>query len=253
VPDLSDAPGADAAGAVVVEDASRLGLDDAADLLSRLLAADGEPRLLLVGDPSLPYAPGPGRVLADVVASGVVPVDTAATGSGDAGTGGQLAALVRSLRAGVLPAVDPSRREVVVTPADDPDQAVRRAVQLVTSSVPRAFELAGPDVLVLAPRRGGRAGAEALRAALDAAGAGDVRTATADAAATQAAEAVVLVLAAESAGSITRSLLVGAATRAGRHLSVVHQAGPALMDAVAHRPHPPRRTRLATLLADALG
>ena len=250
-PDAPDAPGA--AGAVVVEHASRLGLGEAADLLSRLLAADGEPRLLLVGDPSLPYAPGPGRVLADVVASGVVPVDTAVAGSGDAGTGGQLAALVRSLRAGVLPAVDPSRREVVVTPADDPDQAVRRAVQLVTSSVPRAFDLAGPDVLVLAPRRGGRTGAEALRAALDAAGAGDVRTATADAAATEAAEAVVLVLAAESAGSITRSLLVGAATQAGRHLSVVHQAGPALVEAVAHRPHPPRRTRLATLLADALG
>jgi exodeoxyribonuclease V alpha subunit len=64
---------------------------------------------------------------------------------------------------------------------------------------------------------------------------------------------VVLVLAAEAAGSITRSLLVGAATQAGRHLSVVHQAGRALVEAVAHRPHPPRRTRLATLLADGLG
>lgn len=244
--------GADAAGPVVVENASRLGLADAADLLTRLLAADGEPRLLLVGDPSLPYAAGPGRVLADVVASGVVPVDTAAPGD-DAGTGAQLAALVRSLRTGVLPPVDPSRREVVVTPADDPEHALRRAVQLVTSSIPGAFDLAGPDVLVLAPRRGGRAGAEALRAALDAAAAADVRTATAAAAAVEAAEAVVLVLPAESAGSITRSMLVGAATQAGRHLSVVHQAGFALAEAVAHRPHPPRRTRLATLLADALG
>jgi hypothetical protein len=79
-----------------------------------------------------------------------------------------------------------------------------------------------------------------------------VRTATTVAAATEEAEAVVLVLAAESAGSITRSMLVGAATQARRHLSVVHQAGPALAEAVARRPHAPRRTRLATLLADAL-
>ncbi len=74
----------------------------------------------------------------------------------------QLDALVRSLRAGELPAVDPTRRDVVVTPAGDPQQAVRRAVQLVTSSVPRVFGVSATDTLVLAPRAGGVAGARGV-------------------------------------------------------------------------------------------
>ena len=244
-------------GVVVVPDAHRLGLADAVELLARLVAGDHPQRLVLVGDPAMPYAPGPGRVLADVVASGAVRVDRAppcsAAGDGEeASEQTQLAALVESLRSGVLPAVDPSRHEVVVTPAADPEQAVHRAVQIVTASAPRAFGLDPADLLVISPRAAGRAGADALRVALDSAGAAGVRTATTADAVTDSAEAVVLVLPAESAGSLTRSMLVGAATQAGRHLSVVHQAGPALAEAVARRPHPPRRTRLATLLADAL-
>ena len=246
-------------GVVVFADAHRLGLADAVELLARLVAGDHPQRLVLVGDPAMPYAPGPGRVLADVVASGAVRVDRAppcsAAGDGadeEAGEQTQLAALVESLRSGVLPAVDPSRHEVVVTPAADAEQAVRRAVQIVTASAPRAFGLDPADLLVISPRAAGRAGADALRVALDSAGAAGVRTSTTAEAATDSAEAVVLVLPAESAGSLTRSMLVGAATQAGRHLSVVHQAGPALAEAVARRPHPPRRTRLASLLADAL-
>lgn len=248
--------------AVVVTDAHRLGLAGAGELLARLAAGDHPQRLMLVGDPAMPYAPGPGRVLADLVSSGAVRVDRAKAGAdggegssshtGDERDGEQLAGLVHSLRAGVLPAVDPSRQEVVVTPAVDPEQAVRRAVQIVTVSVPRAFGLDAADLLVLSPRAAGRAGADALRVALDSAGAAGVRTATTADAVSDSAEAVVLVLPAESAGSLSRSMLVGAATQAGRHLSVVHQAGPALADAVARRPHPPRRTRLAGLLADAL-
>jgi hypothetical protein len=33
-------------------------------------------------------------------------------------------------------------------------------------------------------------------------------------------------------------------------LTIVHQAGPALADAVRRRPHRPRRTRLAALLRE---
>ncbi|MDF2968500.1 MAG: hypothetical protein K0Q93_2278 [Nocardioidaceae bacterium] len=245
----------DSEKAVVVTDAHRLSLTEALELLARLVADDHPQQLVLVGDPAMPYAPGPGRVLADVVASGAVRVDRAqprGTDGGDEQAGDQLAALVQSLRAGVLPAVDPSRHEVVVSPAADPEGAVRRAVQIVTTSAPRAFGLDPADLLVMSPRAGGRAGADALRVALDAAGAAGVRTTTTADAGTDGAEAIVLVLPAESAGSLTRSMLVGAATQAGRHLSVVHQAGPALAEAVARRPHPPRRTRLTSLLADLL-
>jgi hypothetical protein len=72
-----------------------------------------------------------------------------------------------------------------------------------------------------------------------------------DAAGTRA-EAVVLLTPAESAASLSRALVITAAACAARHFSVVHQAGPALAQAVAERPHPPRRTRLRRLLHEAV-
>jgi exodeoxyribonuclease V alpha subunit len=60
--------------------------------------------------------------------------------------------------------------------------------------------------------------------------------------------AVVAVLPAEAAPLLSRPLLLTAVTRARRHLSVVHAAGPALARAVREVHPPPRRTRLAGLL-----
>jgi exodeoxyribonuclease V alpha subunit len=62
--------------------------------------------------------------------------------------------------------------------------------------------------------------------------------------------AVVAVFPEEAAGMLTRPLVYTALTRAGRHLSVVQAAGPALARAVA-APEQPRLTRLAGLLAQA--
>lgn len=64
--------------------------------------------------------------------------------------------------------------------------------------------------------------------------------------------AVVAVLPAEAGGALTRPLVVGALTRARRHLSVVHAAGAELAHAVRERAEPPRRTRLANLLREHL-
>jgi len=47
---------------------------------------------------------------------------------------------------------------------------------------------------------------------------------------------------------LSRPLIYTALTRARRHLSVVHAAGPALARAVKHIGSIPRRTRLASLL-----
>jgi exodeoxyribonuclease V alpha subunit len=63
--------------------------------------------------------------------------------------------------------------------------------------------------------------------------------------------AVVAVFPEEAAGMLTRPLVYTALTRAGRHLSVVHGAGPVLARAVAAAPGQPRLTRLAGLLAEA--
>jgi exodeoxyribonuclease V alpha subunit len=61
--------------------------------------------------------------------------------------------------------------------------------------------------------------------------------------------AVVAVFPAEAAGMLSRPLVYTALTRAQRHLSVVHGAGPALSRAVSTIGEPPRVTRLAALLA----
>ncbi len=60
--------------------------------------------------------------------------------------------------------------------------------------------------------------------------------------------AVVAVFPAEAAGLLSRPLAYTALTRAQRHLSVVHGAGPALARAVATVGEQPRVTRLASLL-----
>lgn len=60
--------------------------------------------------------------------------------------------------------------------------------------------------------------------------------------------AVVVVLPGEAAGLLSRPLVYTALTRAQRHLSVVHAAGPALARAVREVDARPRRTRLRTLL-----
>jgi exodeoxyribonuclease V alpha subunit len=206
-------------------------------------------RLMLVGDPQLPPAAGPGRVLGDLVESAAVPVLPAPELPGDLSP---LAHLVRSVRGGRLPQLDPAQREVVVTPAGDAGQAVRRAVQLVTTSVPRVFGIEPPETLVLAPRLEGPTGTAALQQALGDAGADAVPCSTCTAAVGRRADAVVLVLGAEAQGSLSRDLLLGAATEARRHLSIVHQAGPALVEAVERRASRPRQTQLAGLLAALL-
>jgi exodeoxyribonuclease V alpha subunit len=63
--------------------------------------------------------------------------------------------------------------------------------------------------------------------------------------------AVVAVLPPEASGLLSRPLIYTALTRARRHLSVVHAAGPVVARAVREVGARPRRTRLRTLLAAA--
>ncbi|PZS16954.1 MAG: exodeoxyribonuclease V [Pseudonocardiales bacterium] len=62
--------------------------------------------------------------------------------------------------------------------------------------------------------------------------------------------AVVVVVPAEAGGMLSRPLVYTAMTRAQRHLSIVHAAGPALARAVRQIGTLPRRTRLQAMLAD---
>ncbi|NHC14199.1 hypothetical protein [Motilibacter deserti] len=229
------------AAAARADDAERL---DAAAL--RDLAAeveDGE-ELVLAGDPAL--LPGAtGQVLRDLVRSGLVEVEEVEAGA-DPGVPEPLARLQAAVRRGELPApaeLATPGREVVVVPAGSDEQAVVRAAQLVGTSIPRAFGLPAEQVGVLTPSARGPAGARALSSAL-----GREALPVAEAAGKRWG-AVVLVLPGSSAGALSRELVLTALAAAGRHVSIVTSAGPALPRAVARVAYRPRRSRLAELLA----
>jgi exodeoxyribonuclease V alpha subunit len=292
---------------VVVDESSMLDVELAAALVEA--CADGT-RLLLVGDPAQLPSIGPGRVLADIIDSGTVPV-TELTTLYRQRDGGVIAKLATAVRGGDLPPVDSPEREVVVVTARGSAEAAHRVVQLVTESIPRALGIAPGDVQVVTPVHKGPAGTLELNRTLKAKlnpgpGAyrgfdpgdrvvavanhadegfanGEVGTVTAPAGdgltvsfsgtpvtiparllpdlrhgwaltvhRAQGSEwpAVVAVFPAEASGMLSRPLVYTALTRAQRHLSVVHGAGPALARAVRTVGERPRVTRLAGLLSD---
>lgn len=234
----------------VVDRAERL---DVATVLAAVEDVPEDALLLLVGDPAALGPAGPGRVLADVVSAGICPV-VPALGGTDARPA-PLVALDGAVRRGGLLAPDAEDRAFVVVPVDSDAAAVARAVQIVATSIPRAFGFRGGDVAVLSPLRGGGAGAAALATVFAAAVGGDGKRGgqspevlTVHEAAGRQWPAVVLVLPGSAAGVLSRALVLTAIATAGTHLSVVHGAGPDLARAVAGTPERPRRTRLASLL-----
>lgn len=300
------------ADVVVIDEVSMLDAELAAALLEA--CADGT-HLLLVGDPAQLPSIGPGRVLADIVATGTVPVTELSTLYRQA-EGGAIARLATAVRAGELPPVADPDREVVVVPAKSSAEVAHRVVQLVTDSIPRALSIPVGQVQVVTPIHRGPAGTEELNRALKAKlnpGPGTVRgydpgdrvvatanhpeaeptgfangevgvvtaagngTVTVDFASgpaeisgkvladlrhgwaitvhrAQGSEwpAVVAVLPPEAGGMLSRPLVYTALTRAQRHLSIVHAAGPAVARAVREVGARPRRTRLRTLLIEAV-
>ena len=145
------------------------------------------------------------------------------------------------MRQGRLPAIDSPDREIVVVPARDAAEVVRRTVQLVGDSIPRVLDIPADDIQVVTPRLMGAAGVRVLNRALDGVSPKDEPALSVHAARARW-PAVVLVLPGESAGALSRALVYTAITRAERHLSVVHAAGSALAVAVAAPPRPRRTT-----------
>ncbi len=295
-------------GLVVVDEASMLDVELAAALVNAL--ADGT-HLIVVGDPAQLPSIGPGRVLGDLIDSGVVPVTELVTLYRQS-EGGAIARLATAVRGGDLPVVDDPTREVVVVPARGSEEGAHRVVQLVTDSIPRVFEVSGDQLQVVTPVHRGPAGTQALNRALKerlnpgrgtvrgfdvgdrvvatanrmdaeptgyangevgtvvAAGDNSVRVAftggeseisgkalndllhgwaiTVHRAQGSEWEAVVAVLPPEAGQMLSRPLVYTAITRARRHLSVVHAAGPAVARAVRQVGARPRRTLLQALL-----
>ncbi|MGW1274478.1 helix-hairpin-helix domain-containing protein, partial [Streptomyces sp. NPDC002491] len=158
-----EGPGRDAEGAfaldlLVLLDAPQLDVESAAMLAESL--PDGA-RLVLSGDPGVLWSAGPGRVFADLLAARVSP--QIASRTPDPGPIGEL---VSGVGIGELNQVDAPRKEIVVVPVRDAEEAVHRTVQLLTESVPRAFGITPEEAVVITPGHGGAAGTRALNAAL---------------------------------------------------------------------------------------
>ncbi|MGW2252545.1 helix-hairpin-helix domain-containing protein [Kitasatospora sp. NPDC001660] len=142
---------------LVVLDAPLLDVELAATVLESL--ADGT-RLVLSGDPGQLWSAGPGRFFADLLAAKVCPA--VASRTPDFGPIGEL---VSGVGIGELQPVEAPDKEVVILAVRDGAEAVHRAVQLLTDSIPRALGIPAEEVVLLTPGHGGPAGTRALNAA----------------------------------------------------------------------------------------
>ncbi|MGW2395306.1 helix-hairpin-helix domain-containing protein [Kitasatospora sp. NPDC001664] len=142
---------------LIVLDAPLVDVELAATLLEAL--ADST-RLVLSGDPGQLWSAGPGRFFADLLAAKTCPA--VASRTPDFGPIGEL---VSSIGIGELQPVDAPEKEVVILTAKDGGEAVHRAVQLLTDSIPRALGIPAEQVVLLTPGHGGAAGTRALNAA----------------------------------------------------------------------------------------
>ncbi|HEY1917585.1 MAG TPA: AAA family ATPase [Streptosporangiaceae bacterium] len=151
---------------VVVDESSMLDAELAAALVEA--CADGT-RLLLVGDPAQLPSIGAGRVLADIIDCGAVPV-TELTTLYRQREGGVIARLATAVRGGDLPVVRPdgpgTEHEAVVVPVRSSQQAAVRVTQLVTDSIPRALNIPPAEIQVVTPVHKGPAGTIELNRAL---------------------------------------------------------------------------------------
>ncbi len=219
---------------VLLDEAQLLGIEQVATAVEEL-AEDAV--LAIALDPALPLAPLPGAVALDLAGSGICPVLRAASDPPASGTDSAAAAVA----GGTYPGATPDRAVVEVV-VDSPEAAVRRLLQLVSDSIPRTFDVAADQVLVLTREETGPTGADALSETLGRA------VPNLHAAPGARAEAAVVVLG--GARPISRSELYAALRAGSRHVSLVLPAGVSLAEA-AVREEPPRRTRLPELLAAA--
>jgi exodeoxyribonuclease V alpha subunit len=153
---------------LVVDEASMLDVRLAADLLASLAPAT---RLVLVGDVDQLPSVGPGRVLRDVIDSGVVPTVRLTEIFRQAATS-LIVTNAHRIHDGELPELgggDSPGRDFFFLEEDDPVRAATTIRDLVTTRLPRKYGLQPHEIQVLAPMHRGELGAGNLNALLQAA------------------------------------------------------------------------------------
>lgn len=149
---------------LVVDESSMVDVVLMAHLLQAVPSSMG---LLLVGDVDQLPSVGPGQVLADVIASGCVPV-VRLTEIHRQSEQSRIVLAAHAINAGRMPSFsDTGDGDCFFVAADDPDDALRKLLQVVSERIPHRFGLHPVrDVQVLCPMNRGGLGAQALNQAL---------------------------------------------------------------------------------------
>ena len=155
-------------GLLVVDEASMVDI-----LLMRALlaAVPDSAALLIVGDIDQLPSVGPGQVLADIIASGIVPVVRLTEVFRQAARS-RIVTSAHGINRGVIPDLSPpdGDSDFYFVQAADPETAAVRIVDLVKTRIPRRFGFdAVRDIQVLCPMNRGGAGARSLNIELQAA------------------------------------------------------------------------------------
>jgi exodeoxyribonuclease V alpha subunit len=129
-----------------------------------LQAVPDKAAMLMVGDIDQLPSVGPGQVLADVIASGAVPVVRLTEVFRQAAES-RIIVSAHRINQGTMPepGLPGSDCDFYLVPADDPDTAVRRIVEMVKTRIPKRFGLDPVrDIQVLCPMNRGGVGARSL-------------------------------------------------------------------------------------------
>jgi exodeoxyribonuclease V alpha subunit len=153
---------------LVVDEASMV---DVMLMQALVKAIPDKAALLIVGDTDQLPSVGPGQVLADVIASGAVPVVRLTEVFRQAAQS-RIITSAHRINQGSIPDLSPPGidSDFYFVPADDPETAVPRIIELVKTRIPKRFGL-DPirDVQVLCPMNRGGVGARSLNIELQAA------------------------------------------------------------------------------------
>jgi len=147
-------------GLLVVDECSMV---DVPLMRSLLQALPDQAALLLVGDVDQLPSVGPGQVLADVIASGALPVIRLTEVFRQAAAS-RIITNAHRINQGQMPELTaPEGSDFFFVPADEPEDAARKLLAVVSSRVPARFGLDPVrDVQVLCPMNRGSLGARTL-------------------------------------------------------------------------------------------
>jgi exodeoxyribonuclease V alpha subunit len=151
------------ADVVIVDEASMVDTRLGADLVGALPPST---RLVLVGDVDQLPSVGPGTVLADVIASGAVPV-VRLTEIFRQAAESLIVVNAHRIHDGDMPDLGAgAARDFFFLEEDDPGRAAALIRDLVTTRLPRRYQLAPQEIQVLSPMHRGELGAGNLNALL---------------------------------------------------------------------------------------